>query len=586
MRLWLPPVFTAVLLACATGPDGIDAGSDAGINGTGDAGVDGGSDAGPDAGGQEDAGVDAGPLIRFGSFNLEFFGDPTRGPANEALQIQNAAEVIRRADAQVWGLQEIVDPASFDQLLVQLPGYAGVLVTDHLVHDGASAWDQTPPLAKLAVLYRASQIRVHSARVLREVDFGRPPLEVTLSAEIGGVTSTYLLIVVHLYPFAEEASWQRRKAAAEALKAYLDSNHPDSSVIVVGDWNDDVDESIVDAGYPSPFAALVLDGARYSFPTAELSSRNEGTTVAYSSTIDHHLVTNELAARYRLGSSRVERPWSYLPDYRNTTSDHYPTLTDYSPAPAGLTPRLRLLAPNGGEWVDGHDTLRVVWDSDALSTVHLEHTLDDGLSWTRFASDVPTSTGSWCWRAPNQSTVNARLRVSSAEGVPLSDASNGYLRIDSRADAVSVLINEVMVAPTRGPGAEFVELVNLAPRRVDLGRWTLDDSEGTVHRFDCGVRLEPGRALVVYGGAAEIPQGQRHSVAAAGNLFLDDAGDTVKLQITPALVADEMSWSSAPPAEVSLNRNPDGTAGAPFAEHDTLAAAPASPGVRSDGGVF
>ena len=60
-----------------------------------------------------------------------------------------------------------------------------------------------------------------------------------------------VVIVLHMKAFDDVPSWQRRQSAANALKSYLDTNYPTQKVIVVGDWNDDVDTSIT-AGQASP----------------------------------------------------------------------------------------------------------------------------------------------------------------------------------------------------------------------------------------------------------------------------------------------------------------------------------------------
>ena len=70
--------------------------------------------------------------------------------------------------------------------------------------------------------------------------------------------------------------------------------------------------------------------ADYSFPTKALSDAGDDSTVSYRGVIDHHLVTDELAALYQAGSAEVYRVDQYIPNYGATTSDHYPTLARYS----------------------------------------------------------------------------------------------------------------------------------------------------------------------------------------------------------------------------------------------------------------
>jgi hypothetical protein len=547
-----------------------------------------GTDGGSTDGGQG-SGADAGPLpydgptLKVGHWNIELFGSPTHGPSNESLQLSNARSVIQRLNAHVWGLMEIMDDAQFEQLRSQLPAYDGFRASDPRVFDGPHFYanDSLQP----AFLYRRDSVRVLSAKLLHGIDPGRTPLEVTFSATVGGVTSDYVLIALHLYPFALADSWQRRKASADALKAYLDSHYPNEKVFVVGDWNDDVDTSILE-GQPTPFQQLDEDRARYLFATRGLSEAQIGSTTGYTSTIDHHLVSNELVPLFLPDRVRIEKPESYIPDYRATTSDHYPVITEYKP-PAPSSPALRVTFPNGGESATGYTTFPVSWYSSGVSLVNVEYSTD-GTNWVRIGTDVPASQGTWCWTAPDVTTASARVRVVSATASGVGDTSNGPVSLTVTSATPRVIINEVLASePSGNTAAEFVEVLNLASAPADLGRWTLSDSQGVIHRFSCGTRLEAGQALAVFGAATGIPAGLRNAVpSSGGNLFLDDAAAGVSLHVVPTYLMDSVSWSTALAPGTSFNRNPDGAAGAPLSAHGTLSTLSSSPGRRADGSTF
>jgi hypothetical protein len=51
------------------------------------------------------------------TWNTEWFGDLMNGPTNELLQLQNAATVIQRIDADVYALQEMSSDAAFVALV-------------------------------------------------------------------------------------------------------------------------------------------------------------------------------------------------------------------------------------------------------------------------------------------------------------------------------------------------------------------------------------------------------------------------------------------------------------------------------------
>jgi hypothetical protein len=288
--------------------------------------------------------------LKVGSWNTEWFGDATNGPSDDALQEQNVRDVILHADLDLWGMAELVDQTEFDTLLSELPGYSGFMANAANVTDGSyySTGEQ-----KVGIVYKTDAFTVTAAKVIAGCSSafaGRPPLEVSLTFHRSGVTEAFKLLVLHAKAFDTEAGYTERLSGAACLKDYLDTL-PSDRVLVVGDWNDDVDESITSygssfcaqegsSGYcQTPYLNLVDDPADYTFLTATLSASGAHSTVSYGEMIDHHLATNELATQHVGGSTQVLRPdlWSpAIPSYGSTTSDHYPVESDFNlgaPAP-------------------------------------------------------------------------------------------------------------------------------------------------------------------------------------------------------------------------------------------------------------
>jgi endonuclease/exonuclease/phosphatase family metal-dependent hydrolase len=269
--------------------------------------------------------------LDFGCWNIEWFGSTSNGPTNETLQLQNVRDVILGSDLDIWGVEEVVSSTAFNNLKSQLPGYAGFLANDASVTSGSSYYSSSEQ--KVGILYKPSVASVLSARIILtnyDYDFaGRPPLEVKLRVTLNGATRDVVVIVLHAKAFSDTAGWQRRLNASNALKSYLDSTYPTTQVIVLGDFNDDVDTSIT-AGKASPYKNFVDDSLDYFFPTKALSDAKISTTASYPDTIDHHLITNELQALYVAGSVKAYRVDAYISNYANTTSDHFPVLSRYT----------------------------------------------------------------------------------------------------------------------------------------------------------------------------------------------------------------------------------------------------------------
>ena len=261
-------------------------------------------------------------------WNLEWFGSSSNGPINESLQQQNVRDVIAGMDCDIWGLEEVVSPSTFSGLVAALPGYAGLLANDPSVVNGPAYYGVDEQ--KVGLLYKTEIATVQSAQLIltsNDYDFaGRPPMEVKLSITLNGTTSSLYVVCLHAKAFNDLASWQRRLNASAALKNYLDTVRPDDRVLVLGDFNDDLDTSIT-SGKPSPYQNFVDDPLRYSAITKVLSDAHVSTTLAYADAIDHHLATNELAARYLAGSAKIFPATQYLPDFATTTTDHLPVIT-------------------------------------------------------------------------------------------------------------------------------------------------------------------------------------------------------------------------------------------------------------------
>jgi endonuclease/exonuclease/phosphatase family metal-dependent hydrolase len=264
------------------------------------------------------------------SWNIEWFGSTANGPTNENLQLSNATDVIAGTDFDIWGVAEIVSTSQFNSLKSKLSGYAGFLANDPLVTSGSSFY--TTSEQKVGILYKSSVATLQSARIIltqNDYEFaGRPPLEVKLRVSVNGVTDDIVVIVLHAKAFDDTASWQRRRDASIALKSYLDSTYPTQKVMVVGDFNDDVDTSIT-AGQQSPYQNFVNDSADYEFLTEPLSLSGQSSTVSYPDVIDHHLASDDMAGAYIANTVQIYRVDQYIASYGTSTSDHYPVLTRY-----------------------------------------------------------------------------------------------------------------------------------------------------------------------------------------------------------------------------------------------------------------
>jgi endonuclease/exonuclease/phosphatase family metal-dependent hydrolase len=524
------------------------------------------------------------------SWNIEWFGATGSGPTNETLQLQNARDVINGTDFDIWGVAEIADQTAWNNLESQLPGYTGFLASESVVTSGSTYYSATEQ--RVGILYRSSIATLLGAKLIltaNDADFaGRPPLEVRLRVTLNGTAEDIVVIVLHMKAFDDLASWQKRQNAAVALKSYLDTTWPTQKVIVVGDWNDDVDTSIT-SGQATPYQNFVSDAARYTYPTRALSLAGVASTTSFPDIIDHHLDTNELYATLVPGSTEVYRVDSYIASYDATTSDHYPVLSRYTfGGGGGGTSGVTVTAPNGGESWAGGTVHNVTWTSSGVTNVKLEYTLD-GSTWSVITASTAASAGSYAWTVPNSASTAAKVRVSDASNALVSDVSNAAFTVTVATSPANVIINEIMAnEPGSNTAGEFVEIVNVGGTSISIAGWTLSDGAGVKHTFAAGTTLAPGKAIVVFGGSGSIPAGLTNAVAAStGTLALGNSGDSVILKNGTATVNSYTYASSLSSTDgVSMNRSPDTSATGGFVLHTAVSSLTSSAGTRANGTAF
>jgi endonuclease/exonuclease/phosphatase family metal-dependent hydrolase len=525
------------------------------------------------------------------SWNIEWFGSTANGPANETLQAGNSRDIIAGTDADIWGVAEIVDQAAWNNLESQLTGYTGFLASESHVTSGSTYYGSTEQ--KVGILYKSSIATLLGARIIltaNDADFaGRPPLEVKLRVSLNGATEDIVVIVLHAKAFNDDASWQKRLNASNALKSYLDTTYPTQKVIVVGDFNDDVDTSIT-AGKPSPYQNFVDDAADYAFPTRALSLAGISSTVSYTDMIDHHLNTNEFTAAYVASSAEVYRVDTYVADYANTTSDHYPVLSRYTMGGGVVTPpSVTVTAPNGGESYAGGSSQNITWTAANVSNVKLEHTLD-GSAWTTITSSTAASAGSYAWTVPNSATTAAKVRVTDASSATVTDASNAAFTITVPSTPAQVILNEILANEAGSNVAgEFVELVNVGGTSISIAGWTISDATGVRHTFAAGTTLAAGKAIVVYGASSGIPAGSTNAVGAStAQLNLSNSGDSVILKDGSGATKANYTYPSSLSGTdgVSMNRSPDANATGSWVLHTGISTLQSSGGKRANGTAF
>ncbi len=280
----------------------------------------------------------------FLSWNIEWFGNPDFGPADEELQLKNVAKVLQESDADVMVLLEMSNLKHFDKLVKAMPGYEGQCSTAiSQVGDEAGAQrvcfvykkEIVKPVYSKALLSFTPPITNYPDSSNRFWAAGRFPFLLACDISLNGVTERFHLIGIHAKanrgnPEESKTAYEMRKMDIAILKDSLDTYFPMGNVIIAGDYNDDVDQTVSRGQTESTYANFARDTQNWKILTAGLSEKNYKSYIGYNDVIDHITISKNLNDEYMPGSAQLLVPFSLVKDYAETTSDHLPVMASFN----------------------------------------------------------------------------------------------------------------------------------------------------------------------------------------------------------------------------------------------------------------
>jgi endonuclease/exonuclease/phosphatase family metal-dependent hydrolase len=212
----------------------------------------------------------SGEQLEMVTWNIQFL-------PKDVTTVAEVVKIVNSFDADMIAVQEIETAAAFDEIANNLPGWSGI-------------YNEDDSNLLLGYLYKESEIEVVDSYDIYDdnpIPFPRPPYVAKVRYKNG--TMVYF-INIHLKAFSGTENKDRRREASRLLKEYIDTNLPDERVVVLGDYNDLIEEP------NSVFENLILDSLNYKFIDMDIA-RGPSTEWSYPSIpshIDHILVTNEL----------------------------------------------------------------------------------------------------------------------------------------------------------------------------------------------------------------------------------------------------------------------------------------------------
>jgi hypothetical protein len=295
--------------------------------------------------------IDIAKTLEVVNWNLEWFGSTGFGPTNENQQEQNIGTILQSIGADIYGLVEVVDTARLGRVVRQMPGYTYVVSNygshTNITEPGASPLSEAQKLAfvyKTSLFSNVSTAPLLSRGINTGIDTlnpsynnwasGRFPFMMTADVTLNGITKNIRFILLHAKANTSPTttSYNRRKSGADTLNKLLDSLYANDNLLILGDFNDDLDQTITDGITPptTSYISFINDSLNYSFITLPLSQAGKKSTVSYNDVIDHVIASNEMGAYYIQGSATILNDVSNLvTNYASTTTDHYPVFTRY-----------------------------------------------------------------------------------------------------------------------------------------------------------------------------------------------------------------------------------------------------------------
>jgi hypothetical protein len=309
------------------------------------------------------------------NFNIEWLGDPDNGPTgsgpNDSIQIANAIYLLKESKADLMMLQEIYsynesDPidntTAFGKLIKGLNDHYG-LGTYSGECSGAYSYSYTDSLNKggqrVCAIYKNSVVtKLFSRYMLDSMNLssypptgqisnfwasGRLPFQFMAEVNMKGQKDTVLFVGLHAKAGSAIDDWERRKLDVRVMYDSLMLEYPNKKIMILGDMNDDFDQSIYQGNISSYAPFLYTDPSETQVgglrPNTEwealslnLSRLGCASTATFSDFIDHQIISNEMLTsarglKYKPMSISSFRP--IIANYRTTTSDHYATISTF-----------------------------------------------------------------------------------------------------------------------------------------------------------------------------------------------------------------------------------------------------------------
>lgn len=90
---------------------------------------------------------------------------------------------------------------------------------------------------------------------------------------------------------------------------------------------------------------------------------------------------------------------------------------------------LELIFPNGGEFLIAGDLIQISWENTPVENIKIEFSNDNGSSWNELIESYPTSSGSFSWTVPDETSNQCRIKITDVSDESIFDISENTFEI-------------------------------------------------------------------------------------------------------------------------------------------------------------
>ena len=228
------------------------------------------------------------------TWNLETF------PKEDGTTENYVSDIITELESEIIGFQEINDVSAFNTMMAATPGYSGYVL------------DANYGGINLAYAVKNDLSVIDDYAILSSSNYnyafaGRPPYLIHVEKN----NIEYYIINVHLKCCGDgnlntsdsTDEENRRLVALNHIKSFIDNNLSNENVLVIGDYNDELDDDTDD----NVFQNFIDDSDNYLFADMSIATGNPQnfSFPNWPSHIDHILITNELFDEFNSDESEI-----------------------------------------------------------------------------------------------------------------------------------------------------------------------------------------------------------------------------------------------------------------------------------------